>query len=259
MPTDEMLERAYADWYRPTDGRFSGAGDLVLRYLRGRLASRLDRIAPAGPILDVGAGDGTLIDELMARGRVAFGIDRQSSHRSVHEMNLAEVGGDWAAIVFWHSLEHLPQAGVALEQAASMLMPGGVLIVALPNPDSVQAAVFGDRWFGIDFPRHLVHVPARALTARLTSLGMAIERVSYVRGGQIVFGWLHGWVGRLPGNPNLYDAIRRRQARQKSISRAMRMAALVTAAVLLPFAAICAALESTFRRGGTTYVEARRV
>src|SRR5205814_1029208 len=63
-PTPEELERAYADWYRPERGRFSGPGDALLRRSRGALAGRLDQVAPSGRVLDVGAGDGTLVDAL---------------------------------------------------------------------------------------------------------------------------------------------------------------------------------------------------
>ena len=69
---------------------------------------------------------------------------------------------------------------------------------------------------------HLVHVPAPALLARLRALGMRVERVSYLRGGQVVFGWLHGLVGLLPGHPDLYDAIRRPEARARRSTPARR-------------------------------------
>ena len=87
----------------------------------------------------------------------------------------------------------------------------------MPNPDSLQARAFGDRWLHLDLPLHLVHVPAPALLARLRALGLRVERVSYLRGGQVVFGWLHGIVGLLPGHPDLYDAIRRPEARRRPL------------------------------------------
>lgn len=257
-PSEEELERAYADWYRPVTGRFSGFGDALLSRLRSHLAVRLDAIAPPGPVLDVGAGDGTLVDALRARGRDAVGIERRSSHPHVREVELDEVEGSWAAIVFWHSLEHLPHAGAALEQAGSILAPGGVLVVAVPNAASMQASLFGERWFALDLPRHLVHIPSQALQDHLRDLNLDVERVSYMRGGQVTFGWLHGFVGWLPGHPNLYDAIRRPEAREKPMSARRRVIVLLTAALLLPLALICSAIEVVLRRGGTVCVEARR-
>jgi SAM-dependent methyltransferase len=256
---EEQLQRAYGDWYRPPGGRFAGPGDALLRAMRGRLARRLDRIAPAGPILDVGAGDGALLDSLHGRGRDAVGLERRATHRSVRDLDVTEVNGSWAGIVFWHSLEHMERAGAALDHAASILAPGGVLVIALPNPASLQAALFGDRWFALDLPRHLVHVPAPVLLARLARIGLRVDRVSYLRGGQVAFGWLHGFVGLLPGRPDLYDAIRRPEARREPQSRAARAGTLAAGALLLPAAAASAAVEAAMRRGGTVYVEARRV
>ncbi len=254
-----MLEQAYEGWYRPEGGRFAGFGDLLLRRLRGRLAHRLDRIAPPGPILDIGAGDGALLDALQSLGRPAVGIDRRSPHPEVREEGLDRVAGPWGGAVFWHSLEHLPCAGDSLDRAVSSLEPRGVVVIAMPNPASLQAAVFGDRWFAIDYPRHLVHVPAAVLLGRLRRLGLKVDRVSYLRGGQVVFGWLHGLVGRLPGRPDLYDAIRRPEARQSPLSGSRRIGTLAAALLLLPVAWLGAALELALRRGGSVYVEAHRV
>jgi hypothetical protein len=177
----------------------------------------------------------------------------------VRELELAEVEGGWAAVVFWHSLEHLPDAGATLDRAAAMLEPGGVLVAAMPNAASLQARLFGDRWFALDLPRHLVHVPSPVLLARLRQLGMEIERVSYLRGGQVAFGWLDGFVACLPGRPSLYDAIRRPEARERPLGGAERTALLCAAILLLPLAVLCAAAEVALRRGGTVYVEARNV
>lgn len=88
---------------------------------------------------------------------------------------------------------------------------------------------------------------------------MAVERVSYVRGGQVLFGWLHGLVGALPGRPDLLDTIRRREAQRRPVSAARRSFALAAAVVLLPIAALLSLAEIAARRGGTVYVEARRV
>lgn len=255
-PTDEELDVAYAGWYRPDSGRFLGVGDAVLRRSRGALAQRLDRAAPPGRILDVGAGTGDLLDALAATGRDAVGLERFSHRADVLEGDLPDVTGRFAAVVFWHSLEHLARPGRALAQAAALLIPRGLLVVALPNADSLQARAFGDRWFALDLPRHLVHVPQQALTARLEELGLSVERTSHLRGGQVLFGWLHGLVGKLTGGLDLYDAIRRPEAKQRPMSSSRR--ALAAALVVAPGAAAMAGVEVLMRRGGTFYVEARR-
>lgn len=245
-PTGAELDAAYEGFYRPAGGRFGGPGDALLRRSRATLARRLDELAPPGPVLDVGSGDGVLVDALAARGREARGLERG-------DPEVTEVGGAWAAVVFWHSLEHLRAPGAAVDAAAGLLEPGGVLVVAVPNAASLQARAFGERWFALDLPRHLTHVPAGALRARLEALGLRVVRVSHWRGGQVVFGWLHGLTGA-----RLYDAIRRPAARSRPLGAPERALTLAAAALLLPLAALLAAVEIALRRGGSVYVEAVR-
>src|SRR3954449_4505380 len=140
-PSERTLARAYEGWYRPAGGRFAGPGDAILKRSRGALARRLDEIAPPGDVLDVGAGDGTLLDALRGRGRGATGLELVATRPDVQAADIAELPADarFAAIVFWHSLEHLPRPAEALQHAAERLAPHGVLVIAVPNSDSLQA------------------------------------------------------------------------------------------------------------------------
>jgi SAM-dependent methyltransferase len=257
-PSDEQLSAAYAQWYRPTSGRFSGIGDKLLRRTRSALADRLNKILPPGPVLDVGAGDGTLVGAFVRHGREAVGLEPYASGPHIRNAEVEDVEGKWSAVIFWHSLEHLRSPGRALSHAAALLSPGGTLVVAVPNATSLQARVFGDRWLALDLPRHLVHLSPPALLSKIESLGLRVERVSYLRGGQVVFGWVHGIVGLLPGHPDLYAAIRRSEARQAVQSPAFRLYALGAGVAALPFALAATAVEVAARSGGTIYVEARR-
>lgn len=258
-PSDEELAAAYGEWYRPAgERRFSFAGDAILGRTRSMLAARIDGIAPAGPVLDVGAGDGTLLDALRQRGREAVGLERDATRPDIRDEPIEEVRGEWAAIVFWHSLEHLPRPGRAIAEAARLLAPGGVVAIAVPNNDSLQARAFGDRWLHLDLPRHLVHLSTASLLRGLAAAGFRATRVSPLRGGQIVIGWLDGLVGSLPGLPGLYQALRRPAARSAAIPAGRRALAVAAGAVLLPLAIILSAAEVALRRAGTVYVEARR-
>jgi hypothetical protein len=107
-------------------------------------------------------------------------------------------------------------------------------------------------------PRHIVHLPAPALTARLGELGLDVERVSHWRGGQVAFGWLHGMVAALPGHRDLYDALRVPAARLSSQPPNERRAAVALAVLCAPAALSGALLEVAVKRGGSVHVEARR-
>jgi SAM-dependent methyltransferase len=257
-PSDAELAAAYGNWYRPrAGGRYHFGFDALLARTRARLANRLDRIAPPGRILDVGAGEGTLVDALRAKGRQATGTEREPLRDDLLDQPLSKLEAGWAAVVFWHSLEHLTAPRAAVREAARLLDSGGVAVIAVPNNDSIQAKLFGDRWLHLDLPRHLVHLPARTLLAGVEEDGFGIERVSYLRGGQHVIGWLDGLVGSLPGRPRLYESLRRPAARSTAVPPAARAATIAAGAALAPVALVGAGTEIALRRGGTVYVEAR--
>jgi SAM-dependent methyltransferase len=259
QPTEAELDAAYGDWYRPAAGRFGRFGDALLKRSRSALAGRIDAAAPPGRIADVGAGDGALVRALRARGREAVGLERGApAAADILPVDIEQIEGDFAGIVFWHSLEHLRAPREALRHAARRLVPGGMVFVAVPNAASLQARAFGDDWLALDLPRHLVHLPGPALIGGLEQDGWEIERVSHWRGGQIAFGWLHGLVGALPGRLDLYQSIRAAGARSHAVTPGRRIAALAAGAALSPVAALAAAGEVAARRGGSIYVEARR-
>lgn len=259
-PSEEQLAAAYGSWYRPSEGRFSGLGDTILRRMRATLAGKLNRTLPPGPVLDVGAGDGNLVRAFKRRGRHAVGVDPYAAagHPDVRNVQLEEMDGTWSAVIFWHSLEHLRQPVRALRHAATLVAPGGLLIIAVPNAASMQARLFGDRWLHLDIPRHLVHITPDALISTIESLGLRVEQVSNVRGGQGLFGWLHGLVAQFPGHPDLYDAIRREDARQEAQGPLSRLYTLAAGVVALPVALGASAAEVARGSGGSIYVQARR-
>lgn len=255
-PTRAELAEAYGGWYRPDAGRFGRFGDELFNRVRAKRSRLIDELAPEGPVLDVGAGEGALVDALRVRGREAVGLDPYTDRADFLKTEADQISGSWAAIVFWHSLEHLPRPTHALRAAVRAIEPRGLLLIALPNASSLQARVFGDRWFPLDLPRHLVHVPADSLIRFLKDRGLQIRRVSYVRGGQVVFGWLHGLVSSISRSLDIYDALRIAQARSRPMSAGKRLLTLGLGVLLSPMAVAASVIEILFRRSGTIYVEA---
>jgi 2-polyprenyl-3-methyl-5-hydroxy-6-metoxy-1,4-benzoquinol methylase len=76
------------------------------------------------------------------------------------------------AITMWHALEHMARPWEVLEACSARLTGNGVLIVAVPNPNSVQASYMGARWPHYDLPRHLSHLTVDWLTAAAEKVGL---------------------------------------------------------------------------------------
>jgi SAM-dependent methyltransferase len=160
--------------------RICSLAEVARRRARRQLAARIARIAPPGAVLDVGSGDGLLLDALRATGRLATGIERPPRRAGVRDAEITELGGRYAAIVFWQSLGRLRAPGTALEHAAALLKPGGLLAIAQPTDARRQARALGARWLAREeAPR--VAIPERSLLERLEALGLQIERVERPR------------------------------------------------------------------------------
>lgn len=95
-------------------------------------------------------------------------------------------------IAMWHVIEHLPNPWELLEIMSEKLNPGGILILAAPNPDAFQFHVLRRFWPHVDAPRHLMLIPTQSLVTKMASLGMKVELITTTdKGGLIwnVFGW----------------------------------------------------------------------
>jgi SAM-dependent methyltransferase len=143
-----------------------------------------------GRLLDVGSGRGDLGLVLGERGWQVTGLEpspdacAEAQSRGVQSecgtltRGAAKVGGDFDAAVFQHSLEHVAEPADDLAVAHSLLRPGGLLIVSLPNFASTQARRFGTDWFHLDLPRHRSHFTPRGLERLLERSGFVVESVS---------------------------------------------------------------------------------
>jgi SAM-dependent methyltransferase len=151
------------------------------RALRSGPFAVLRSTAP-GRLLDVGSGRGDLGVALRGYGWDVTGLDpspaacehaRRRGVRAVEGTLLDEppVGGDYDAVVFNHSLEHVAEPFDDLEAARSLLRTGGVLVVSLPNFGSWQRRRFESSWFHLDLPRHRSHLTPRGLETLLRRAG----------------------------------------------------------------------------------------
>jgi SAM-dependent methyltransferase len=143
------------------------------------------------------------------------------------------------AVTLWHVIEHLPDPFATLEAVAGALTPGGVAVIAAPNPDAMQLRLFGARWTHLDAPRHLFLIPIPTLLDAGRAAGLEPALVTTTDPGTL--GWnLFGW------RETLAHSVTARYP-----AHALRLLGTVPAAVAAP-------VERRARRGTTYTVAFRR-
>jgi len=85
--------------------------------------------------------------------RNTVGIKAIQSSDPLQTMRGMDTGFD--VIAAWHSMEHLPTPWLVIQEAARLLNPDGILLLAMPNPESFEFDVLKARWMYLDAPRHL--------------------------------------------------------------------------------------------------------
>lgn len=152
--------------------------------VRAQLAPVLARLA-GGSIIEVGAHNGALLHESAKHGferRVAIerdavacafmrtlGIDARETDDPVAGLGETPPAD---AVVMHHVLEHVTDPVGLLDIASRRVKPGGVMVVASPNPSSLSFRVCRGRWMHVDAPRHLHLVPLSMVRQRAVAAGL---------------------------------------------------------------------------------------
>jgi 2-polyprenyl-3-methyl-5-hydroxy-6-metoxy-1,4-benzoquinol methylase len=117
------------------------------------------------------------------------GVNAINSHDPIVSLEQME---PYDVIALWHVIEHLPDPWPTLDAIYAKLKPGGIMVLATPNPSSLQFKIMGSRWPHVDAPRHLILIPMKLLAEKLESLGMQAELITTTDQGSLgwnTFGW----------------------------------------------------------------------
>lgn len=118
-------------------------------------------------LLDFGCGTAYFLNHMEKKNWLVHGIEadkdarnyaRQKFNLQIHAQK-EELPSElrFTAITLWHVLEHIPDVTELLKDLCSKLTKGGILVLALPNPCSYDARIYGKVWAAWDVPRHLWH------------------------------------------------------------------------------------------------------
>ena len=218
VPSAEVLDAAYPDDFY---GRRRSDTERIEEWF---LSRRLRLCGPVAghSVLDVGSGDGKFLRRALAAGasRVT-GIEPSANGRQlaadVSVPSLADVGDldpddRYDLVTLWQVFEHVADPRRLGEALVDRLVPGGRLLLSLPNVESFEAERFGGDWFHFDVPRHLVFPPSRTLRTVFEELGVRhVETVPF-SAEYGPYGLMQSVLNRIGTRHNaLYHRLKRKQ------------------------------------------------
>jgi len=119
-----------------------------------------------GKILDIGCATGIFLNEMQKKGWECFGVEPNNFAATYgkenFKLNIVNKTFEktkfsdsfFDVITMWDVLEHVENPDLVVRELNRILKPGGLLVISMPNSDSLECKIFGKYWAGWDIPRH---------------------------------------------------------------------------------------------------------
>lgn len=118
-------------------------------------------------LLEIGSGMGHLVAQLEDTFET-YGMDlnhwavkqsqsviQKTSLQTASAQELPYKDNSFNVVIIKHIVEHLPDPQKAIQEIGRVTEPGGTLILATPNLDSLLKPWKGDKWIGYQDPTHI--------------------------------------------------------------------------------------------------------
>lgn len=206
-PFEDSIERFYSKGYGPHEVRSPPRQTGIVRRSLNRASKAttnwvIDRagfqaemdafyaqLSKQLTLLDFGCGSGKFLDYAKRLGCETVGMDFSSTAlaevaRRGHRA-LAVSDADWNRIPdgsieltrMNHVVEHLYDPSNVMRRLYTKMAPGAALHIATPNAACRTAETYGEHWFSLDCPRHIVIFTPQSLRALAERVGFADIRI----------------------------------------------------------------------------------
>ena len=140
-------------------------------------------------LLEIGSGMGHLIGSLEADFQtLALDVNHwallqsksvapQTDLNAGSAESLPFADSSFGVVIIKHVVEHLPDPELAISELSRVLAPGGILLLATPNLDSLLKPLKGDAWIGYQDPTHIALKPPAEWLAMLRSAGFTPRKL----------------------------------------------------------------------------------
>lgn len=275
LPSLKELTTLYSsEGYRAASGvKFNELLERLIYLFRLRRKKLIKKYIGRGRILDIGCGRGLFLtimkndgwtvtgtefnEETASYASRAYGIDVKTGTPS--EWGFPEESFD--VITVNHALEHVRNPAEILVTCSRLLRKGGLLVIAVPNISSLQAAAGKSAWFHLDIPYHLYHFSEEGLAGLLEKSSFHISRIRRFDLEYGPFGWIQTLLNLSGIRNNLfYNLLKNPELRKTELAKARRTDVILTVILLpvyFPLSFVLSFFESfILKRGGTTEIYA---
>ncbi len=136
-------------------------------------------------ILDYGAGSGKFAAYLSNKNYKTSALEpynKEIKNQSLLNINVFKNIADipksdkYDGITLWHVLEHLANPEHVLSKIHNLLNKNGVLMIAVPNINSLDSGYYNSYWAALDVPRHIWHFTSKGIISLVESRGFKLEK-----------------------------------------------------------------------------------
>ena len=155
--------------------KFNYGMDIIERYLPQK-----------GRLLDIGCGPGTFLQIAKVRGWDVQGIEfntwcienTRKMNICVHDKPLKNSGFPekfFKCVTLWTVLEHIMNPSELLSDIFKILSPGGILLILVPNLDSLANRILHEKSTTFSGDSHVNLFNAKSITRLLQDSGFAVK------------------------------------------------------------------------------------
>lgn len=142
-----------------------------------------------GRLLEIGSGLGHLVAQLEDSFKT-YGMDlnhwavreskaviNETALQTASAQEIPFADGVFDVVIIKHIVEHLPDPEKAVAEIGRVTAPGGILILATPNLDSLLKPWKGEMWIGYQDPTHISLQSPSVWLDWIENSGFSLKRV----------------------------------------------------------------------------------
>jgi 2-polyprenyl-3-methyl-5-hydroxy-6-metoxy-1,4-benzoquinol methylase len=190
QPSWEELQPYYDEGYSAYNPArdVSLNDDEVVRMARQTNSYRHLPLQTDKRLLDVGCGAGVFLRISKKLGAIVQGVEPSAFAAEVArkqgldvfcgtlEEFAEETTGRFDVITSHHVMEHVPNPVETLRTMKSLLAPGGLVWIAVPNAGYTLARALKGKWHSADLPYHLMQFSPESMARAATEAGLHVRR-----------------------------------------------------------------------------------